>query len=238
MLERQHQLSLDDRSMIGWCIQHRVPRIALDVGEDAVHFNNPDLPDTHSELALPLVSRGQVLGAMTVQSTEVAAFTEQDIAILQTMSDQVATQLRMLSCLSRLVRRASKRKHACVRRCSCKASARQSPHRWSSPRCWIWSWVPCRTRWALHTTHCIWWIDRLAWFPCCAHRAQRLGEGLTRSIEQLQNDILLDILNKGQIDVIDGWDDRFDREIYEARAMPHWCAPLCHCACAANRSGC
>ena len=93
MLEHQHLLSLDDRSMIGWSIQHQVPRIALDVGEDAVRFNNPDLPDTRSELALPLVSRGQVLGAMTVQSVEAAAFNEQDIAILQTMSDQVATAI-------------------------------------------------------------------------------------------------------------------------------------------------
>jgi GAF domain-containing protein len=41
-------------------------------------------------------------------------------------------------------------------------------------------------------------------------------QGLTRSIEQLQGDIMLDILNKGQIEVIDGWDDRFDREIYES----------------------
>jgi putative methionine-R-sulfoxide reductase with GAF domain len=67
--------------MIAWCIQHQVPRIALDVGEDAVRFNNPDLPDTRSELALPLASRGQVLGAVTVQSKEAAAFSEQDIAI-------------------------------------------------------------------------------------------------------------------------------------------------------------
>ena len=55
MLDRHHQLPLDDRSMIGWCIQRQMPRIALDVGKDAVHFNNPNLPDTRSELALPLV---------------------------------------------------------------------------------------------------------------------------------------------------------------------------------------
>ena len=93
MLNRGHQLPVDEHSMIGWCIQHQVPRIALDVGEDAVHFNNPDLPDTRSELALPLVSRGQIMGAMTVQSTEAAAFSEQDIAILQTMGDHVATYI-------------------------------------------------------------------------------------------------------------------------------------------------
>ena len=93
MLAGRYQLALDDHSMIGWCIQHQAPRIALDVGEDAVRFNNPHLPDTRSELALPLVSRGQVLGAMTVQSAQAAAFSEQDIIILQTMSNQVATAI-------------------------------------------------------------------------------------------------------------------------------------------------
>ena len=42
-------------------------------------------------------------------------------------------------------------------------------------------------------------------------------QGLTRSIEQLQNDIIMDVLRTGQIEVIDGWDDRFDREIYESQ---------------------
>ena len=108
MLERQHHLPLDDRSMIGWCIQRRGPRIALDVGKDAVRFNNPDLPDTRSELALPLVSRGQVLGAMTVQSAEVAAFSEQDIAILQTMSDQVAIAIENARLIEQTERRAQR----------------------------------------------------------------------------------------------------------------------------------
>ena len=93
MLERGHQLPIDDRSMIGWCIGHETARIALDIGEDAVRFSNPDLPETHSELALPLISRGQVLGAMSVQSTEAAAFSPQDITVLQTMADQVATAI-------------------------------------------------------------------------------------------------------------------------------------------------
>jgi GAF domain-containing protein len=93
MLERSHQLAIDERSMIGWCVANRKARVALDVGQDAVRFDNPLLPDTRSELALPLVSRGRILGAMTAQSAEAAAFSEQDVAILQTMSDQVATAI-------------------------------------------------------------------------------------------------------------------------------------------------
>jgi PAS domain S-box-containing protein len=40
-------------------------------------------------------------------------------------------------------------------------------------------------------------------------------QGMTRSLESVKNDITMDIANKGQIEVIDGWDDRFDRAIYE-----------------------
>jgi len=93
MLEEGHKLEIGGESMVGWCIQHRQARIALDVGEDAMRFRNPHLPLTRSEMALPLVSRGQVLGALTVQSTEEAAFSDDDIVVLQTMTDQVANAL-------------------------------------------------------------------------------------------------------------------------------------------------
>jgi signal transduction protein with GAF and PtsI domain len=41
-------------------------------------------------LALPLISRGQALGALTIQSQLPAAFSMDDIAVLQTMADQLA----------------------------------------------------------------------------------------------------------------------------------------------------
>jgi GAF domain-containing protein len=51
------------------------------------------LPDTRSEAALALRSRGQVLGALTVQSDQPGAFDEQTVAVLQTMADQVAVAI-------------------------------------------------------------------------------------------------------------------------------------------------
>ncbi len=90
MLAAGHKLRVGGESMIGWCTDNKRARIALDVGEDAVHFENPALPATRSEMALPLMSRGTVLGALTVQSDIEAAFTEDDIAALQAMSDQLA----------------------------------------------------------------------------------------------------------------------------------------------------
>ena len=74
MLEQNHRLAIGGNSMIGWCIANRQPRIALDVGEEAVRFNNPFLPNTRSEVALPILSYTDVLGAISFQSDHSRAF--------------------------------------------------------------------------------------------------------------------------------------------------------------------
>lgn len=91
MLAQDHRLQVGGNSMIGQCIAKASPRIALDVGKETHRFDNPLLPDTRSELALPLMSRNVVIGAVSIQSTEVAAYSREDITILQTMADQLAT---------------------------------------------------------------------------------------------------------------------------------------------------
>ena len=90
MVEQEHKLEIGGESMIGQCVATKRPRIAMDVGDEAVRFANPFLPDTRTELALPLISRGQALGALTIQSQLPAAFSMDDIAVLQTMADQLA----------------------------------------------------------------------------------------------------------------------------------------------------
>ncbi|MDH5508541.1 MAG: GAF domain-containing protein, partial [Anaerolineae bacterium] len=93
MLSEGHKLAVGGTSMMGWATGHGQPRIALDVGEEAIRFNNPHLPLTRSELALPLLYADQVVGGLTVQSTEPEAFDEADIAVLQQISDSLATAL-------------------------------------------------------------------------------------------------------------------------------------------------
>jgi len=93
MLEQQHRLEVGGESIISQCMARSEPCAAQDIGEEAVRFDNPFLPETRSELALPLRSRGRVIGAMTVQSAEETAFDETDIAVLQTMADQVAVAI-------------------------------------------------------------------------------------------------------------------------------------------------
>jgi PAS domain S-box-containing protein len=93
MLDKGHKLAVGEVGIVGYVAESGEPRIALDVGEDAVHFINPELPDTRSEMALPLISRGEVIGVLDVQSVEEAAFTEEDVATLQTMADQLANAI-------------------------------------------------------------------------------------------------------------------------------------------------
>ncbi|HDQ70613.1 MAG TPA: GAF domain-containing protein, partial [Chloroflexi bacterium] len=93
MLARQHKLKVGEEGIVGYVAHHGASRIALDVGEDAVFFDNPDLPQTRSEIALPLSVREEVIGVLDVQSTEAAAFSDEDIAVLQTMADQLAVAI-------------------------------------------------------------------------------------------------------------------------------------------------
>lgn len=91
--ERGHRLVVGGESMVGMAISTRKPRIALDVGEGAVRFDNPLLADTRSEIALPLMAGQRVLGALDVQSTQESAFDGGSLMVLQSMADQVAIAL-------------------------------------------------------------------------------------------------------------------------------------------------
>ncbi len=90
MLARQHKLAVGQTGMVGFVTSKGQPRIATDVGLDAVFFNNPDLPQTRSEMALPLIGSGQVIGALDVQSTQSNAFSDEDVELFTTLADQVA----------------------------------------------------------------------------------------------------------------------------------------------------
>lgn len=93
MVTNGHRLQVGGSSMIGWATSTRLPKIALDVGEEAVRFNNPLLPDTHSELALPIFNREIAIGALTIQSSKENAFDADDIRILEGIADSLAIAL-------------------------------------------------------------------------------------------------------------------------------------------------
>jgi GAF domain-containing protein len=92
MLARSHRLRLGT-GVVGYCAQSGQPRIALDVGKDAVFFDNPDLPETRSEVALPLRSTAEAIGVLDVQSTEAGAFSTEDLQVLTALANQVSIAL-------------------------------------------------------------------------------------------------------------------------------------------------
>lgn len=90
MLQRGHKLRIGQVGIVGYVAGSGQPRIALDVGQDAVFFNNPDLPLTRSEAALPLIIQDTVIGVLDIQSTEPGAFSRDDIDILSVLAGQIA----------------------------------------------------------------------------------------------------------------------------------------------------
>ena len=101
MLARGHRLRVGATGIVGYVSAHGEPRIVLDVGGDAVYFDNPDLPDTRSEAALPLKIGGQTIGVLDVQSRETGAFHDDDIHILTILANQVAAAIENARLFSR-----------------------------------------------------------------------------------------------------------------------------------------
>lgn len=93
MLARGHRLRIGRQGIVGNVTNTGRYRIALDVGDDAVFFNNPDLPQTRSEAAIPLLIGENIIGALDVQSTEPNAFSEDDIKALSLLSDQISVAI-------------------------------------------------------------------------------------------------------------------------------------------------
>ena len=93
MLARGHKLKVGQVGIVGNVTGSGQARIALNVGEDAAFFNNPDLPATQSEMALPLIVGGKILGALDIQSSQADAFTQEDVTTLKVLADQIAISI-------------------------------------------------------------------------------------------------------------------------------------------------
>ena len=93
MMNENYRLPVDEHSMIGKAILKQQAQITSDVAGETSRFNNPFLPKTRSEMALPLFAKSEVLGALTVQSDKLDAFAEDDVASLQVMADHIAIGL-------------------------------------------------------------------------------------------------------------------------------------------------
>jgi GAF domain-containing protein/DNA-binding LacI/PurR family transcriptional regulator/two-component sensor histidine kinase len=109
MVEQGYRLEIDDSSAVGWCIANRQAKLLVDHDADS-EPGSPLLPEARSELALPLISRGRATGAITIQSSEETAFSEEDIVVLQTMADQLANAIENARLYERAQRELTERK--------------------------------------------------------------------------------------------------------------------------------
>ena len=94
MLERNHRLQVGQQGLVGYTTSKGEARVALNVGEEAVFFNNPDLPETQSEVALPLIVGQEIIGALDIQSKEKNAFSQDDIDLFSTLAAQVSIAIQ------------------------------------------------------------------------------------------------------------------------------------------------
>lgn len=104
MIANGHKLRVGEIGIVGRVAATGEPRISLDTGADAVYFNNPFLPNTRSEMALPLKVDEKVIGVLDIQSTESQAFNQEDIAIMQVLADQLSTAIEKTRLLQQVER--------------------------------------------------------------------------------------------------------------------------------------
>jgi len=102
MLANNHRLRVGEVGLVGYAVSKGEPRIAQDVYQDTLHYKNPILPNTRSEIALPLKVAGNMIGALDVQSTAELAFQPDDVKVLQMIADQLAVAINKAQILQQL----------------------------------------------------------------------------------------------------------------------------------------
>jgi PAS domain S-box-containing protein len=90
---RNHSLPLDDKSIVGKVTSEGAPVVVNETERSAIHKPNPLLPETRAEAAIPLRVGARIIGAIDIQSKTPHAFTEDEIAVLQTLADQIAVAI-------------------------------------------------------------------------------------------------------------------------------------------------
>ncbi len=221
-VEKGHRLEIGGESMIGWAVANRRARIALDVGKDAVHFQNPYLPDTRSEMALPLISRDEVIGALTVQSMVQNAFSEEDITVLQTMADQLANAIANAR-LFEHVRQSQQAAEALLQETQALQQLSQA----------LAGTLETEEILDLFFNACTQDIGfeyvMLSLVDQAKNEVKAMaGVGVSashvkRACHSLDStDIMADIVRTGKTEVLTGWDERFDPALYEDEGHADW----------------
>jgi GAF domain-containing protein len=218
---RGHKLEIGDQSLIGWGIINGKTRIR-DIEADTPREDNLLLPETRSEIVLPLITRDTVIGAMNIQSKQTAAFSEQDSGILQTIADQLAIAIenaRLFEHVGQSQKVAEDLLHETI--------ALQQLSQALSGTFKLDEILDI----FFQTCTKMLGFDFVI-FSLVEPSRQRIkaisGVGVTDAyIKQADyaldsTNILADIVRTGHTEVITGWDDRLDKASYEAENQAEW----------------
>ena len=93
MIANNYRVHVGEVGIVGHVSASGEPQTILNKGIDAVHFNNLFLPNSRSQLAVPLKVESRIIGVLDVQSDQPHAFTAEEIAIMQIMADQLASAI-------------------------------------------------------------------------------------------------------------------------------------------------
>lgn len=93
MIENKYQVRVGDIATVGRVAATGEPHITLDTRFDAILSTNPLLPAARSEMVLPLKAESKVIGILDIQSDQLQAFKQDDIAVMQVIADQLATAI-------------------------------------------------------------------------------------------------------------------------------------------------
>jgi GAF domain-containing protein len=200
--------------IVGWVAQQGQPLLVPDVRLDPRYVEVD--PDIRSELCVPLLSGSQVIGILNAESPQPEAFTEDDQRLLSTLANNLAVLIQRA--------RLFEETQAAYQQAEARVHEMRILHEMSRAISgtldldhMLDALVNALSQEMGFTHIAFTLIDEVA-NESRVVRAVGLAqglEGLVRSLDELEGDIVMDVARKGQIEVIDGWDERFDREIFE-----------------------
>ena len=104
MLENNYQLRVGEAGIVGRVSATGEPRVSRNTENDLSYIKNPLLPNTRSEMALPLRAENKVIGVLDIQSNTPNAFSDDDVSIMQILADQLAAAIERTRLLQEVER--------------------------------------------------------------------------------------------------------------------------------------
>ena len=210
------RLPVGTQNLVGQVVSSGQQRVIQDTNIDDTFSSHADHPIVRSEAVLPLKIGELVIGVLDVQSSEANSFIPDAVSILATMADQIAVAVQNArlfeqAFMARQQDEARVREMQILLRVGRAASGTLDLEQVLDA---LFDALTKEMGFAFISLNL---IDAAA-NELRTVRAVGMAKGmngLVRRLDQLGDDIIMDVARKGKIEVIDGWDDRLDREIYE-----------------------